>query len=152
MQQICGRTQTRVSAKLEALNRKWGKSMRATKSAALIFSFCFGLPIFVVCPQAHSQTIVSLALKNGETIELGPLYWVLRCKSLLKSTPEAEILEGPPGVSVAVKEAMVLPRLQECGNRVAGGMLTVTAKDIEDPSYSKLTVRVKYRTRDGDRQ
>jgi hypothetical protein len=39
----------------------------------------------------------------------------------------------------------------QCGNRVAGGILTVTAKDIEDPSYSKLTVRVTYRDRDGDR-
>ena len=93
---------------------------------------------------------IGLALKNGETIELAPLYWVSHCKSLLKSPPEAEILEGPPGVSVAVKEAMVLP--QECGNRVAGGILTVTAKDIEDPSYSHLTVRVTYRTRDGDRK
>ena len=93
---------------------------------------------------------IGLALKNGETIELAPLYWVSHCKSLLKSPPEAEILEGPPGVSVAVKEAMVLP--QECGNRVAGGILTVTAKDIEGPSYSRMTVRVTYRTRDGDRQ
>jgi hypothetical protein len=47
---------------------------------------------------------------------------------------------------------MVLPRLQECGNRVAGGMLTVTAKNIEDPSYNKLTIRVTYRGRDGDRK
>jgi hypothetical protein len=108
--------------------------------------------MFAICPQANSQTITSLALKNGETIELGPLYFVSHCKSILKSTPEAEILEGPPGVSVDVKEAMVLPRAQQCGNRVAGGILTVTAKDIEDPSYSKLTVRVTYKSRDGDRK
>ena len=95
---------------------------------------------------------IGLALKNGETIELAPLYWVSHCKSLLKSPPEAEILEGPPGVSAAVTEAMVLPRVQQCGNRVAGGILTVTAKDIEGPSYSRMTVRVTYRTRDGDRQ
>jgi hypothetical protein len=118
----------------------------------LIVSFSFGLPIFAICPQAHSETITSLALKNGETIELGPLYFVSHCKSILKSTPEAEILEGPPGVSVDVREAMVLPRAQQCGNRVAGGMLSITAKDIEDPSSSKLTVRVTYRTRDGDRK
>jgi hypothetical protein len=31
-------------------------------------------------------------------------------------------------------------------------MLTVTAKDIEDQSYTTLTVRITYKTRDGDRK
>ena len=124
-------------------------------STACIASFCLGLAVLVLCPQTHAQTIIgspTVALKNGETIEVGPLYWVSHCKSLLTSPPQAEILEGPPGVSITVKEAMVLPRLQQCGNQVPGGILVVTAKDIEDPSYSKLTVRVTYKTRDGDRK
>jgi len=28
----------------------------------------------------------------------------------------------------------------------------ITAKEIEDPSYTNLTVRITYKTKDGDRQ
>ena len=80
------------------------------------------------------------------------LYWVINCRSVLRSTPEAEVLDGPPGVSVAVKEAMVTPRVQGCAKEVPGGKLVITAGEIEDPSYTPLTIRVTYRTRDGERK
>jgi hypothetical protein len=103
-----------------------------------------------------AQTITSgaatIALKSGESATLGELYWISHCKSLLKSTPEAEILDGPSNVIVTVKEAMILPRFQSCSNKVPGGNLILSAKDIDDPSVSRLTVRVTYRTKDGDRQ
>jgi hypothetical protein len=104
---------------------------------------------------AHGQTITgspTIALKSGESTEISDLYFITNCRSLLKGTPEAEVVDGPPGVSVAVKEAMVLPRQQKCANRVPGGTLVITAKDIADPSYTPLTVRITYRTRDGDRK
>jgi hypothetical protein len=104
----------------------------------------------------QSQTITpgapTIALRNGESTELGELYWISNCRSLLKSTPEAEILDGPPGLSVSVKQSMVLPRYQNCPNKVPGGTLLVSAKDVEDPSLSRITVRVTYRTKDGERQ
>jgi hypothetical protein len=106
-------------------------------------------------PGARAQTIdgaPSVALKNGETIEVGKVYWASHCKSLLKATPEVEILDGPDGVTAAIREEMVLPRRQRCGNKVAGGVLTFTAKGIEDQSYSNLTIRVTFKTRDGDRK
>ena len=84
--------------------------------------------------------------------ELGPLYWVVNCRSVLKSTPEAEILDGPPGVSVAIKAAQVTPRAQRCSKPVPGGTLVITAGNIEDASYTTLTVRITYRGRDGDRK
>ena len=104
---------------------------------------------------AQGQTItgsLTIALKSGESTEVGDLYWVVNCRSLLKGTPEAEVVDGPPGVSVAVGEAMVLPRYQKCANRVPGGRLVITAKDIEEPSYTPLTIRITYRTLDGDRK
>jgi hypothetical protein len=103
---------------------------------------------------AHGQTITNsptIALKSGESAELGELFWVVNCRSVLKSTPEAEILDGPPGVSVAVKAAQVTPRVQRCP-KVPGGMLVITAGNIEDPSYTTLTIRISYRGRDGDRK
>ena len=100
---------------------------------------------------AHGQTITNsptIALKSGESAELGDLFWVVNCRSVLKSTPEAEILDGPPGVSVAVKAAQVTPRAQRCPKPVPGGMLVITAGNIEDPSYTTLTIRISYRGRD----
>jgi hypothetical protein len=76
----------------------------------------------------------------------------VNCRSVLKSTPDAEILDGPPGVSVAIKAAMVTPRAQNCPKPVAGGMLMITAENIEDHSYTTLTIRITYRGRDGDRK
>jgi hypothetical protein len=104
---------------------------------------------------AHAQTITgsaTIALRSGESAEIGDLYWVTNCKSILKNTPEVEILDGPPGISVDIKAAMVTPRAQRCSNQVPGGKLVISAEKIEDPSYTPLTIRVTYHTRDGDRK
>jgi hypothetical protein len=103
---------------------------------------------------AHAQTIVnspSIALRSGESAELGHVYWVVNCRSVLKGTPEVEILDGPPGVSLAMKAATVMPRAQRCPKQVPGGTLVITAGNIEDPSYSTLTIRITYRGQDGVR-
>ena len=47
---------------------------------------------------------------------------------------------------------MVLPRKFNCANRVPGGTIVLTAKQVSEPVQSKLTFRVKYKTKDGDRQ
>jgi hypothetical protein len=104
---------------------------------------------------AQAQTITgspTIALKSGESSEVGNVYWVSNCRSLLKGTPEAEVLEGPPGVTVTIKEAMVLPRAQNCAKTVPGGIMVISARNVEDPSYTSMTVRITYRTRDGDRR
>ena len=124
-------------------------------SATLLATICLALGSPGACPAAFAQTIwgsASVALKNGESIEVGPVYWVSHCKSILKSPPEVEILDGPPGLQAAIKESMVLPRQQRCGSKVPGGLLVLSAKDIEDPSYTNLTLRITYKTRDGDRK
>ena len=33
-----------------------------------------------------------------------------------------------------------------------GGTLVITAKEIEDPSYSAMTIRVTFKTKDGERK
>jgi hypothetical protein len=104
---------------------------------------------------AQAQTVNgSLALKSGESIEVTSLGWVANCRSILKSVPEVEILDGPPGVTAFVKEAKIIPRVigQNCANPVQGGILMITAKDIEDVSDTRITMRVTFRTRDGDQK
>ena len=66
--------------------------------------------------------------------------------------PEIEILEGPTGVSFAIKEEQVLPRRQGCAAKVPGGKLILTANGITERTEANLVYRLKYKTKDGDRQ
>ncbi len=93
----------------------------------------------------------SIALKGGETTEIGDLYMVINCKSVLTATPEVTILDGPPGVTATIEEAMVVPRFQQCPKPVKGGKLKLTAGTIDDQTNSLMTIRVRYKTKDGDR-
>jgi hypothetical protein len=106
---------------------------------------------------AQAQTIQisvqDIALKNGENIEFGDIYFIgANCSSLLTSTPEVEVMDGPPGVTVTVKQAMVVPRFYGCANRVLGGKMFIAARDIEDYSYTRMTLRITYKTRSGNLQ
>jgi hypothetical protein len=103
--------------------------------------------------QSIQFTVREIALKNGESTELGDVYWLnTNCKSLLKSTPEVEILDGPPGVTVAINPAKVVPRNYGCSNPVSGGKLVITAKDVQDYSYTRMVLRIRYKTLEGDRE
>jgi hypothetical protein len=126
-------------------------------SIAFLWLFCVGVASVFSSEGAHAQFMTlpnsaSIALKAGESLEIAEVYWVVNCRSVLKSTPEVEILDGPPGVTASIKDTMVLPRRQNCAKRVPGGMLVLSAKEIEDPSYTRLTLRFTFRTRDGDRK
>jgi hypothetical protein len=103
--------------------------------------------------QTIQRTVHDIALKSGESSELGDVYFITsNCKSLLKSTPEVEILDGPPGVTVTIKPAKVVPRYHSCANPVSGGKLMITATDIQDHSYTRMVLRINYKTLNGDRQ
>jgi hypothetical protein len=123
------------------------------KSKRLLAVSCFCLTAFGTSSAAFSQAkpSISIALKSGETIELGTLYYVVNCRSILTSTPQVEVLDGPEEITVTVKPQMVLPRTPQCAKQVSGGMLTVTAKKIEEAVTTPLVIRLKYPTKDGDR-
>jgi len=108
-----------------------------------------------VAQEACSQTrniIQSVALKSGESVEVGDIYYAPNCRSILTATPTAEVMEGPSEIAVSVRDAMVVPRMQECNKKVKGGRLVFTAKEIDDYSSSKLTVRITFKTKDGETQ
>src|ERR1700688_3478545 len=93
-----------------------------------------------------------IAVKNGESIDLGTVYYVSNCRSIMIGLPDIEVLEGPSGVAVSIREEPVLPRRQGCAAKVPGGTLVLTAKDVSEPAEAKLTYRVNYKTKDGPRQ
>jgi hypothetical protein len=115
-----------------------------------VFSFCLGSALFFDCAGVHAQT--RIALKSGESTELGLVYYISNCASIMVGNPEVEVLEGPPELTLSFKPGMVLPRTQKCAKPVRGGTLIVTAKDIDEPKQATLTYRVKYKTKEGDRQ
>ena len=71
---------------------------------------------------------------------------------MLVGTPEVEVLDGPPGVTVTIKEAMVTPRYLNCATPIKGGKVIISAKDIDEPSYTTLTIRYKLKTKEGERR
>jgi hypothetical protein len=123
----------------------WEEFMRA---CFLISSLCL-TGIFYTAA-AHAQQ--SIALRNGESTELGTVWWVANCETIMVGMPDVEIMEGPPELSLSIKEAMVVPRRVRCTNRVPGGILMATAKDVTHRVQGKLVYRIKYKTKDGDRE
>jgi hypothetical protein len=121
-------------------------------SIVILAALPFGIADAVMTGKGHAEGRVErVALKAGESIDLMPVYWVANCKSIMLGIPEIEVLEGPPQVTLSIKEETVLPRRQGCVNRVPGGVLVATAKDIKESLDSKITFRLKYKTRDGER-
>jgi hypothetical protein len=103
-------------------------------------------------PANAQDALRRLAVKNGESVDLGTVYYVSNCRSIMVGLPDIEVLEGPTGVAVSIREEPVLPRRQGCAAKVPGGTLVLTAKDVTEPAEAKLTYRVNYKTKDGPRQ
>ena len=106
---------------------------------------------------AKAQTIYfgvqSIALKSGESAELGDVYYISHeCRSLLKAAPQVEILDGPPGITAAIKEGPIVPRTYGCTKPVPGGKLILTANEIEEYGRARMVLRIKLKTSQGDRQ
>ena len=120
-------------------------------SKIVVAACCFGFLLAGGNAWAQEKGI---ALKNGETAELGTTYWVSTsdCRSLLTKFNGIDVLEGPPGVSVTIREEMVRPRPKSCTKTVPGGMILVKADEVKEPWKGKLTFRINYKLKDGDRQ
>jgi len=98
------------------------------------------------------QAQTRIALKNGESAELSLVYYVVNCMSIMVGTPEVEILEGPDELTLEIKKGNVIPRAQNCAKPVPGGTLVATVKQVTERKDAKLTYRIKYKSKQGDRQ
>jgi hypothetical protein len=94
----------------------------------------------------------SIALKSGESVDLRNFFFIVNCRSALIGKPEVEVLDGPDEVTLSFREEMVLPRAYNCPKPVPGGIVVATAKEIAEPVEAKLTFRLKYNTKMGERQ
>src|SRR5262245_17157288 len=78
-----------------------------------------------------------VALKSGESVELGTVYFIANCRSIMVGKPAVEILEGPPEVKLIIKEGDVVPRAQGCSGKVPGGTLIATASDVKETKIAR---------------
>lgn len=44
-----------------------------------------------------------VAVKNGETVELGTVYYISNCRSIMLGKPEIEVLDGPKEVELSAR-------------------------------------------------
>jgi hypothetical protein len=124
-------------------------------SVVINLSFCLGGILLSGSTQAQTIqfSVANIALKSGESAELGDVFYIgPNCKSLLKGLPEVEILDGPPGVSAIINAADVVPRGLGCAKPVPGGKLLIAAKDVQEHSYTRMVLRINYKTLNGNRQ
>src|SRR5712672_2326761 len=88
---------------------------------------CLGFLLPSATTLALAEDLRRIALKHGESVELYSVYYTTNCRSILTGKPEVEVLEGPPEVTLTVREGMVLPRKQGCAKTVLGGTLVAMA-------------------------
>ena len=114
-------------------------------------SACLALAILLGISGAQAQQAPRhISLKSGESTELRNFYFVQHCRSLMIGMPVLDVLEGPEEVSVALKEGPKVPA--KCTNRVPGGAVVATAKEVKARKEAKLTIRLTFKTRIGERQ
>jgi hypothetical protein len=112
---------------------------------------CAGLAVFAAVSGAQAQHAPRrIALKSGESTELRNFYAVQHCRSILIGTPVLDVLEGPKELTVTFKEGAKLPT--KCTKPVPGGTVIATAKEIKTRQEAKLTIRLKFKTKIGERQ
>jgi hypothetical protein len=97
--------------------------------------------------QAQQDQLQRIAAKSGESIELHTVFAQANCRSTLLATPEIEVLEGPPELTLSIKEEMVAAPITGCHNKLKGGVVIATIGDVKKPIEGKLTYRVKFKTK-----
>lgn len=111
-----------------------------------------GSPLTSSAAPAPKPSDAEISLKAGESVDLIPVYWVEGCTSLLVTVVGVDVLEGPPGVTLTIRREDVVPNRQGCSNKVNGGVVVASVKDVPAAIRSTLRYRVRYKTQNGANQ
>lgn len=116
------------------------------RGALILLTVCAGLgPV----TSAEAQT---LAVKRGETAELGSVYWVRNCYSNLEDFEGIVATKSPSGLSLSLRKQDVKPTVQGCDNLVPGAKVIVTASPDAPLGAATIEYRVMYRTKTGSKE
>ena len=102
--------------------------------------------------QAQQPIVNTYVARPGETINLGPTYWVVptTCQNIAIAKPDVEILSGPAGLKVEVREAMVIPQnAGNCKNEVKGAHIWLTVPADIEAVTAHIVARITQHDRNG---
>lgn len=122
--------------------------MRAVSTCFQFCCICAALQFALLFPAAAQ----GISLKTGESADINSVYWIHNCQSLLTGFVGVDVLEGPAGVTLSIREQQVTTGRQNCPNQVPGGVVVATAKTIPEKASGTLRYRVRYNTAEGIRQ
>ena len=126
--------------------------MTPIRNSCLV-TLLLGVAILVDAPGAHAQqSLPRIALKGGESVDLRNFFFIVNCQSVVIGTPQVEVLEGPDELILTFREEMILPRAYNCPRPVPGGIVVATAREVTEPKEAKLTFRLKFNSKLGERQ
>jgi hypothetical protein len=112
-----------------------------------------GIAIFFgVAGVRAQQDVRRISLKSGESAVLRNYSFIADCRSIMIGKPTLDVLEGPEELSFVLTEGTVIRRGSGCSTPVPGGDVVATAKDVKEPKEAKLTIRLNYNTKEGQRQ
>ncbi len=123
-----------------------------TRSAFAIVNFAIATLLVGPTGADAQRNERRIAMKSGESVDLRNFFVATNCQSTLIGVPSVEILEGPDELAVSFRPEMVLPRTQNCPKPVPGGIVVATAGEVKEPVEAKLTFRLKFKTKAGERQ
>jgi len=89
----------------------------------------------------------TLKAKSGEVIDLLPVFRQVKCRGTLLETPVIEVFQGPPELTLSIKDQMVEVAGQRCPAKIKGAMVVVTVGQVMQPSEGRLIFRVKYKSK-----
>jgi hypothetical protein len=87
----------------------------------------------------------TLKAKSGAVIDLRPVFRQVNCRGMLLATPEVEILQGPPELTLSVRDEMVEVPAANCPRKIKGAMVVATIGQVSQPIEGRLIFRVKYK-------
>ena len=120
--------------------------VRAVAAFVAILSMAIGFS-----GEARAQE--TLSLKNGEKADYGPVFWISNCQSRLVKFAGIDMLDGPPGLTLSLREESVAPLARyKCSNKVPGAIVVLSANGFTSKYSGTISFRVRYLTEDGAKQ
>lgn len=93
-----------------------------------------------------------MSIRKGESIDLDAVYWQRNCESILLHFDGVQLMEGPPGLSLLIRQEPVWARHRNCRNHLYGGTVVLTATNVTEKFEGTIHYRVTYSTKEGNKQ
>jgi hypothetical protein len=117
--------------------------MTHRRIAALVLALAVGL--------SGAAIAQSVTVKGGQSVDVGPVYWIENCTSMLEGFSGIVLTSGPPGVVLSLRKENVIAARQQCKQPVPGATVVATTPVVTQPVSGTLKYQVTYLTRNGKR-